>query len=138
MCEPLILCYMIRRYQLPVIFIVMNNNGIYRGLDRDSWRSITQDTDQVLGLRSVLNLANCKSVCNNGFFKIYYSIPPTSLLYGIRYDKIASAFGAKGYNAETIQELNHALSESLTHRQQGPVIINIIVNPSSGRKAQVS
>lgn len=41
------------RYELPIIFIVMNNNGIYSGLDKESWNSIQRAEDQ-LGLRYVL------------------------------------------------------------------------------------
>lgn len=63
-------------------------------------------------------------------------MPPTSLLYGTRYDKIASAFGAKGYNAETLPELNQALSSAFRN-ESGPVIINVVIHPNSARKAQV-
>ena len=64
------------------------------------------------------------------------SIPPTSLLYGVRYDKIAGAFGVQGFNAETIPELNHALSKAFATELE-PVLINIVIDPSSGRKPQV-
>ena len=39
------------RYRLPIVFIVMNNNGIYRGLDSESWASITDVEDSTLGLK---------------------------------------------------------------------------------------
>ena len=41
------------RYELPIVFIVMNNNGIYSGLDKESWNSIQRAEDQ-LGLRYAL------------------------------------------------------------------------------------
>ena len=64
-------------------------------------------------------------------------MPPTSLLYGSRYDKIATAFNAKGYNAATIPELNQVLSEVFGGNGQGPVIVNVVIHPNSARKAQV-
>ena len=65
------------------------------------------------------------------------SIPPTSLLYGTRYDKLAGAFGAQGYHAETIPELNQALLKAFRDNVLCPVIINVVVHPNSSRKAQV-
>ena len=68
----------------------------------------------------------------------HYSIPPTSLLPDARYDKMATCFGARGYNVASPQELRGALNEVL--RQNGanlPAVINVIINTSSERKAQV-
>lgn len=70
-------------------------------------------------------------------FIVLYSIPPTSLLYGTRYDKLADAFGARGYNAATVPELNQVMSEVFASDRHGPVIVNVVVHPSSARKAQV-
>lgn len=36
------------RYQLPIIFIVMNNNGIYAGLDDDTFKEISDGSDPML------------------------------------------------------------------------------------------
>lgn len=33
------------RYQLPIVFIIMNNNGIYRGLDSETWKAVTENAD---------------------------------------------------------------------------------------------
>lgn len=38
------------RYELPIVFIVMNNNGIYSGLDQEAWSNLERSEDQ-LGLR---------------------------------------------------------------------------------------
>ena len=38
------------RYKLPVVFIIMNNNGIYRGVDQEYWDVITHSSKN-LGLR---------------------------------------------------------------------------------------
>ena len=37
------------RYELPILFIVMNNNGIYSGLDQESWSNV--DRTYQLGIR---------------------------------------------------------------------------------------
>lgn len=42
----------VRRYQLPVIFIVMNNNGIYQGLDGESWNDVV--SGDCLGTRYLI------------------------------------------------------------------------------------
>lgn len=33
------------RYRLPIIMIVINNNGIYGGLDDDIYKEITNDSE---------------------------------------------------------------------------------------------
>ena len=38
------------RYKLPIVFIIMNNNGIYRGMDNESWKTITDESED-LGLK---------------------------------------------------------------------------------------
>ena len=111
----------------------MNNNGIYSGLDAESWEYVTQDKE-LLWQRYIYS--------NNILRYLYvyrytFSVPPTSLLYGTRYDKIASAFGARGYGAKTIPELDQALCEVFNEESKGPVIINVEVHPTSSRKAQV-
>jgi thiamine pyrophosphate-dependent acetolactate synthase large subunit-like protein len=60
-----------------------------------------------------------------------------SLTANIRYEKLASAFeNFKGYHAETAEEIRAALTSAL--RETGrPSIINIAINPSADRKAQV-
>ncbi len=66
------------------------------------------------------------------------SIPPTSLLPGARYDKMAACFGARGYNVASPQELRGALNEVLSQNGADlPAVINVIINTSSERKAQV-
>ncbi len=67
-----------------------------------------------------------------------HSVPPTSLLYGARYDKIASAFGADGYSVRTVLQLDEVMKLVFSKHREGPVIINIEVDPNSTRKPQVS
>ncbi|MDQ2989723.1 MAG: oxalyl-CoA decarboxylase [Pseudomonadota bacterium] len=71
------------RYDLPVITIVFNNNGVYKGTDPN------------------LNPNNPNDV------------PVTSFVKGARYDKMIEAFGGIGYNVETPEELSKALNEAI-------------------------
>lgn len=62
-----------------------------------------------------------------------------SLTSGIRYEKISSAFGEnfKGYHASTPDEIRRAVRSALNEKIS-PSLINIAINPSADRKAQVS
>lgn len=60
-----------------------------------------------------------------------------SLTSGIRYEKLASAFeNFKGYFAQTPEQISDAFKNALKETQT-PSIINIEINPSADRKAQV-
>lgn len=52
----------IHRFQLPIVFLVMNNSGIYRGVDTDTWNDLMQEPD--LPLRYSTN-------CSDIFFSSY-------------------------------------------------------------------
>jgi hypothetical protein len=41
-------CIFICRYKLPVIVVVVNNNGIYGGFEKDMWESLREDGDLAL------------------------------------------------------------------------------------------
>jgi oxalyl-CoA decarboxylase len=71
------------RYDLPIVTIVFNNNGVYKGTDPN------------------LNPNNASDV------------PVTSFVKGARYDKMIEAFGGIGYNVETPAELSKALNEAI-------------------------
>lgn len=45
--------------------------------------------------------------------------------------------GAKGYHVTTPEELHQAMMEAVRHRE-GPTVINVQINPTSQRKAQVT
>ena len=68
---------------------------------------------------------------------LLHSIPPISLIYGARYDKMAGAFGAEGYNVESVSELDSVMKLVFGKSRQCPVIVNVVVDPSSSRKPQV-
>jgi len=94
------------RYQLPVVVIVFNNNGVYGG-DRRSSDEIT------------------------GPFKD--DPAPTSFVPAAGYHKMMEAFGGKGYLVETPDELKSALSESFRARK--PAVINCIIDPYAGAES---
>lgn len=99
------------RYNLPVIIIVVNNNGIYSGLDPDTWKEMAKMGD----LTAVA--------------------PPVSLLPEARYDEVMTAFGGRGFLARTAKELLDALQLSLDDWER-PSLINVLIDPSSDRKQQ--
>ena len=71
------------RYDLPIVTIVFNNNGVYKGTDPN------------------LNPNNANDV------------PVTSFVKGARYDKMIEAFGGVGYNVTTPEEMTAALTEAI-------------------------
>lgn len=99
------------RYNLPILIIVVNNNGIYTGLDAGSWKEMLQYGDPVT------------------------SVPPVSLLPNAHYEEIMSAFGGKGYFVNTPEELQNAVKASLADKQT-PYLINVMIDPQSERKKQ--
>jgi len=99
------------RYNLPIIFVVINNNGIAFGMDPQEFARIRADEDPTL------------------------SLLPTGLTPSARYDKIIEAFGGKGYLVSTRQELKQAFSACLSSARQTS-LINVIISPNSGKKAQ--
>eukprot|EP00095_Tigriopus_kingsejongensis_P010593 maker-scaffold818_size92908-snap-gene-0.17 protein:Tk10593 transcript:maker-scaffold818_size92908-snap-gene-0.17-mRNA-1 annotation:"2-hydroxyacyl- lyase 1" len=100
------------RYQLPVIMIVVNNNGIYGGLNEDLFKDITDGEHASL------------------------AIPPTSLLPTVRYEAMMKMFGnANGHLCRTLPEIKRALGLALQD-PQSVHFLNILINPMASRKAQ--
>jgi 2-hydroxyacyl-CoA lyase 1 len=66
------------RYNLPIVGIIINNNGIYSGIEADHWKA------------SVLSAPDGVPV-----------LPSTALLPGARYEKIIEAFGGLGFHVST-------------------------------------
>jgi 2-hydroxyacyl-CoA lyase 1 len=88
------------RYQLPITFIVINNNGIGGGVDEiDPAR-----------------------------------VPVSVYTPRARYEKIAEAFGGRGFFVTRPAELGPALKEALTDPR--PTIVNVMINPRADRKPQ--
>jgi len=102
----------VNRYKLPIIVIIFNNNGIYSGMDRESFESIGDD-DSHLAL----------------------NIPATTLSPSTQYENITKMFGGKGYFVNTVEELQSALKESLNTKNE-PSVIHIAISPFAQRKPQ--
>lgn len=94
------------RYKLPIVVIVMNNNGVYGG-DR----------------RGTVDLP--EHVKNDP--------APTAFVDKARYDIMIEAFGGKGFKVETPEELKEALD--FTFRERKPALINVIVDPFAGTES---
>ncbi|XP_031432489.1 2-hydroxyacyl-CoA lyase 1 isoform X2 [Clupea harengus] len=99
------------RYKLPVVIIVINNNGIYSGVDAETWAELEKMDD----------LATIA--------------PPVTLLPDARYDQMMTAFGGHGFLVRTAAELRLSLQESLSDWQL-PSLINVLIDPASDRKQQ--
>ena len=101
------------RYKLPIILVIVNNNGIYGGLDSELFEDIA-------GLDPSHN------------------IPPTSLLPSARYEKFTEMLGLKKENGSlcrTVEEIRNAFSKALKNDKEAS-ILNILINPMAQRKAQ--
>ncbi|XP_075236652.1 2-hydroxyacyl-CoA lyase isoform X2 [Lycorma delicatula] len=99
------------RYKLPVVIIIVNNNGIYSGLDKEVWNELINSGDAT---------------------KL---VPPTSLTPSIHYEKIMSLFGGKGFFVTTVPDLKDAVKEAFKIVDQ-PTVINVMINTSADRKPQ--
>uniref|UniRef100_A0A5F4WER1 2-hydroxyacyl-CoA lyase 1 n=1 Tax=Callithrix jacchus TaxID=9483 RepID=A0A5F4WER1_CALJA len=100
------------RYNLPIILLVVNNNGIYQGFDMDAWKETLKFQDPTA------------------------VVPPMCLLPNSHYEQIMTAFGGKGYFVETPEELQKSLRQSLADTSK-PSLINIMIEPQATRKAQL-
>ena len=52
------------------------------------------------------------------------------------YERIATAFGCQGYLARTLEEVKKSVQSALAEKTR-PSIINVFIEPSSGRVQQV-
>ncbi|XP_072029876.1 2-hydroxyacyl-CoA lyase 1-like [Amphiura filiformis] len=99
------------RHNLPILLIIVNNNGIFSGIDPESYESVPAEERTS-------------------------SILPTALQPNARYEQIMSAFGGKSFFVTTPTELENALHASLVTHADKPVLLNIMVNPVAARKQQ--
>jgi len=93
------------RYQLPVVTVVFNNNGVYRGCDANLNPNVAND------------------------------VPVTAFVKGARYDKLIEAFGGIGYNATTPAELTKALLDAIAAGKPALInaVIDEAAGTESGR-----
>nr|XP_002716230.4 2-hydroxyacyl-CoA lyase 1 [Oryctolagus cuniculus] len=99
------------RYNLPIVILVVNNNGIYQGFDADTWKEMLEFQDATV------------------------RAPPMCLLPNSHYEQVMTAFGGKGYFVQTPEELQKSLKQALADTTK-PCLINILIEPQSTRKAQ--
>ncbi|XP_071372201.1 2-hydroxyacyl-CoA lyase 1 isoform X2 [Centroberyx affinis] len=99
------------RYNLPVVIIVVNNNGIYSGMDPETWKEMAKMGD-------LTTIA-----------------PPVTLLPEARYHEVMTAFGGRGFLVRTAEELRSALQLSLSDWER-PSLLNVLIDPASDRKQQ--
>lgn len=97
------------RLKLPIVFVIVNNNGIYSGFDEETWAATLKDNTPP---------------------------PGTCLLPNARYEKIAEAFGGKGYFASTPKEVHDSFKAALADTSNVS-IVNIMISPYAARKPQV-
>lgn len=95
----------IARYNLPVVAIIMNNSGVYRGCDPN------------------LNPENPNDV------------PVTAFVKNARYEMLMQAFGGDGYYVQTTAELKDALEKALASGKPTVInaIIDETAGTESGR-----
>ncbi|KAG7172512.1 2-hydroxyacyl-CoA lyase 1-like [Homarus americanus] len=101
----------IYRYKLPIIVIIVNNNGIYAGLDERMFEEIQEGMDATI------------------------ATPPTSLLPNVHYERITAVFNDTGYYCKSIPELQEAVNQALREKHK-PSLINVMINPMAQRKTQ--
>ncbi|VDM58797.1 unnamed protein product, partial [Angiostrongylus costaricensis] len=99
----------IARYKLPIVTVVLNNSGIYRGLPPDDMKAI--DGDPTLQYPVMTLSAEC------------------------RYDELCKALGGEGYFVRSVPEIRQALSMAFK-KKDCPSLINVIIATDSERKAQ--
>ncbi|KAI8088353.1 thiamine pyrophosphate enzyme, N-terminal TPP binding domain-containing protein [Thamnidium elegans] len=93
------------RSQLPLLIIVINNNGIYHGLDDDEYEAS----------------------------RINGTLPTTSLSPETRYDMISEACGGKGWLVKNRVQLGNALKNALAAKDQ-TCVINVMIAPGGRTK----
>ncbi|KAG7198713.1 hypothetical protein KM043_001704 [Ampulex compressa] len=99
------------RYKLPIIIIIVNNNGIYGGLDNETFKQLQSSGDPT------------------------QVTPPYSLTSETHYEKMMEMFGKKGHFCTTVQDIQRALKQSL-QVLDAPSLINIMIDPQADRKEQ--
>ncbi|NP_001040193.1 2-hydroxyphytanoyl-CoA lyase [Bombyx mori] len=99
------------RYKLPVIIIIVNNNGIYNGFDKEVMADIQSGGD----------VTQCT--------------PPTALSGEVRYEKMMELFGETGHLCRTVEDIKEAI-KTATAVTDKPSIINILIDPQANRKPQ--
>lgn len=99
------------RYSLPILFIVMNNGGIYGGDRRTS---------------------ELQALANKGLSSIGHphDPAPTAFVTDAKYYLLAEAFGGMGIRVDDAPSLQKALAKAMDSRTT--TVIDVIINPMAG------
>lgn len=116
------------RYKLPIIIIIINNGGIYGGLDEDTYEGVRSDGDLTQTYVQILWPTDFFFLCQFLMFDIF-RIPPTALTFETRYEAMMGMFGESGFFVRTIPELRRSLNDALSIKDR-PSIINVIIGPT--------
>ncbi|KAL2312993.1 putative 2-hydroxyacyl-CoA lyase [Schizosaccharomyces pombe] len=92
------------RNQLDLLVIVINNNGVYHGLDTDAYETLRDK----------------------------HQLPTTALGTSIRYDQICEACGGKGFFVKNEEDLRSSLRKAW--QTSSVSLINVMVDPEAARK----
>lgn len=93
------------RSNLPMIIVVMNNSGVYHGVDPDRYNHIETKP-----------------------------LPATALQLDTKYHVLAEAFGAKGYEVRTLEQVEAAVEDAVKSNQVA--IINVIIESGKDKKLE--
>ena len=93
------------RYQLPIVTVIFNNNGVYKGCDPNLNPKVKND------------------------------VAVTAFVKGARYDKMMEAFGGTGYNVTTPAQMTKALTEAIAAGKPALInaVIDEAAGAESGR-----
>lgn len=93
------------RSHLPMIIVVMNNSGIYHGID------------------------------DKASYEDYTKLPSTALSKDTRYDILAKSLGAEGYLVTNEQQLLEYFNMALDNARNDKVtLLNVIISPGTQKK----
>ncbi len=94
------------RSHLPVIIVVMNNSGIYKGIDTKRYS-----------------------------YNEYEKLPSTALSKETRYDVLAKSLGADGILVKTEKEVHDGFQKALENLSKGETtVLNVIISPGVQKK----
>ncbi|KAF2076019.1 hypothetical protein CYY_002679 [Polysphondylium violaceum] len=99
-----------KRYHLPIVFIVLNNNGIYEGLES------MEDPKYHESTRSAA-----------------LSLPPTSLSFDTHYEKIIEAFGCPGFYLDNLVDIDRICQQITSNQVELPCLLNIKIKPTGSK-----
>lgn len=124
-----------------MVIIVVNNNGIYSGVDPETWKAM-KEMGELTSVWATHSHTDCVIHIRCYDVVLLYALlpcraPPVSLLPEARYDEVMKAFGGQGLLVRTVEELRSALQLSLSDWAR-PSLINVLIDPSSDRKQQVT